>query len=59
MNAKIGEIYIISFPFTDGTRNKKRPCLIINEDRKDFEVLFITTQKNNHIFPLSKTDYKN
>jgi hypothetical protein len=54
---EIWKIYIINFPFTDWEGIKQRPVLIINKEQEDFEVLFITTVKQNNIFKLSKTDF--
>lgn len=54
---EIWKIYIIDFPFTDWEGIKQRPVLVINKEQEDFEVLFITTIKQNNVFKLSKTDF--
>lgn len=52
------EIYLIDFPFTDGTWSKKRPCLIIWIDKEDIEVLFITTKILENTFLIKSTDFE-
>lgn len=54
----IWEIYIINFPFTDWKLTKQRPVLIINKELQDYEVLFITTIKQDNSFKLSKNDFE-
>lgn len=53
----VWKIYIIDFPFTDGKWTKQRPVLVINKTLKDFEVLFITTVKQDNTFKLSRSDF--
>jgi mRNA interferase MazF len=40
-----GEIHLIPFPFTDNTRSKLRPCIVIGHDRDDVVVVFVTSIK--------------
>lgn len=55
---EVWKIYIIDFPFTDWEGVKQRPVLVINKEQEDFEVLFITTIKQDNIFKLSKSDFE-
>lgn len=40
-----GEIHLIPFPFTDNSKSKLRPCVVIGCDRVDAIVVFITSIK--------------
>ena len=40
-----GEIHLIPFPFTDNSKSKLRPCVVIGCDRIDAIVIFITSIK--------------
>lgn len=39
-----GDIVLITFPFTDLSGNKLRPCVVLAETKEDMTVCFITSQ---------------
>lgn len=41
-----GDIILISFPFSDLTSFKKRPCVVLKEHEQDVLVVFISSQLN-------------
>ncbi|HZH73122.1 MAG TPA: type II toxin-antitoxin system PemK/MazF family toxin [Mariniphaga sp.] len=58
-----GDIVIISFPFSDLSRTKKRPALIISNkivnDTGDYLMVQVTSKfRNDRLsFPINKTNY--
>lgn len=56
-----GDIVVIPFPFSDLSRNKKRPAFVI-KDLPDNDILLcqITSKPNKDIFsiPLLRSDFK-
>ena len=40
-----GEIHLIPFPFTDLSKNKLRPCVVLGADLEDIVVVFMTSAK--------------
>lgn len=45
------KIVLIHFPFTDHTRSKLRPALVIHESADDVIVAFISSRIQPHLFP--------
>lgn len=57
-----GDIILVSFPFSDATSFKKRPCLILKEHEQDALVVFISSQlnqKSQYDFILRKDSFNN
>lgn len=54
---KQGDIVIVKFPFTDGSEFKKRPALVISNNKidpsEDFLLVQITSKLNNDDFSIS------
>jgi mRNA interferase MazF len=42
-----GDIILINYPFSDLTEYKKRPCLVLTENRDDVLVVFISSKIEN------------
>ena len=42
-NLTLGDIVLIPFPFSDLSKNKIRPAVILAQDKEDFVCVFITT----------------
>ena len=65
MKYKKGDIVIISFPFSDLSRIKKRPTLIISNEivnqTGDYLMIQVTSKIRNDklTLPINKTDYIN
>ncbi|HDR50129.1 MAG TPA: type II toxin-antitoxin system PemK/MazF family toxin [Mariniphaga anaerophila] len=65
MKYKKGDIVIIAFPFTDLSNTRKRPALIISNDKVnntgDYLMVQITSKMRNDSlsFPLSKPNFVN
>jgi len=56
-----GDVVIIPFPFTDLSKNKKRPALIVADLRGDDVILCQITSKgvnDNYSIPLIADDFK-
>lgn len=53
----IGKVYQLSFPFTDASKAKSRPTVIVIEDTDDFEALYITTQKIEWWIEITDDDF--
>jgi mRNA interferase MazF len=53
-----GDIIIVPFPFTDLTRTKERPGIIISNNRKgeDMIVVAITSNKQSEGIPIHSSD---
>ena len=41
---QFGDVILINFPFTDFSEYKKRPCLVLKENRDDILVCFISSR---------------
>lgn len=41
---QFGDIIVIEYPYTDYSDSKKRPCLLLKDDREDMLVCFISSQ---------------
>lgn len=57
-----GDIILVSFPFSDSTSFKRRPCVILKEHEQDVLVVFISSQlnqKSEHDFILDKDNANN
>lgn len=57
-----GDVVVIPFPFSDLSRNKRRPALVIKElPDNDILLCQITSKPNKDSFsvPLVKSDFKN
>ncbi len=57
-----GDIVLVSFPFSDLTSFKRRPCLILKEHEQDVLVIFISSQLNKesgHDFILRRDNINN
>ena len=57
-----GDIVLVSFPFSDATSFKRRPCLILKEHEQDALVVFISSQlnqKSQHDFILRMDNTNN
>ncbi len=65
MKYKKGDIVIIGFPFSDLSRTKKRPALIISNDTVnktgDYLMVQVTSKIRNDslTLPINKTDFVN
>lgn len=65
MKCKKGDIVIIGFPFSDLSRTKKRPALIISNDTVnktgDYLMVQVTSKirNDNLTLPINKTDFVN
>lgn len=44
-NFTLGDVVLIPFPFSDLSKNKIRPAVILAQDKDDFVCVFITTIK--------------
>jgi mRNA interferase MazF len=47
LNFKFGDIILINYPFSDLSKYKKRPCLVLKENRDDVLVVFISSLLEN------------
>jgi len=65
MKYKKGDIVIIGFPFSDLSKTKKRPALVISNDTVnktgDYLMVQVTSKvrKDNLSLPINKTDFIN
>ncbi len=60
MQNKIGDIVLIPFPFSDLSDTKVRPCVILQFDREDILVVFITTKKPvGEFMPIAHNEVNN
>ncbi|MCF7843580.1 type II toxin-antitoxin system PemK/MazF family toxin [Candidatus Gracilibacteria bacterium] len=44
-NFALGDIVLIPFPFSDLSKNKIRPAVVLAQDKDDFVCMFITTSR--------------
>ncbi len=57
-----GDVVVVPFPFSDLTRSKKRPALVVAELEKDDLILCqITSQeiRDRYAIPLEENDFEN
>ena len=41
----VGDIVLVPFPFSDLSKNKVRPSVVLSSDKEDYVLVFITTSK--------------
>ncbi len=58
MNFKIGDIVLVSFPFSDFSQKKIRPALVVSNNLKGKDVILcgITSQKDENLISLKNKD---
>lgn len=42
---KVGDVVLVPFPFSDLSKNKVRPALLLAHDKEDYTLVFITSLK--------------
>lgn len=60
-NFEKGDIVLIPFPFSDLSKNKVRPAIILASDKEDYVFIFITTirPKGNLYLEIMPSKYNN
>ena len=54
----IGEIWWTNFPFSDSNNTKRRPAIIIDEDRIAVLTMYVTSKDKENPFSVEITDWK-
>ena len=54
----IGEIWWTNFPFSDSNNTKRRPAIIIDEDRIAVLTMYVTSKDKENLFSVEITDWK-